>query len=73
MKLARAKGFEVVERHIPAEELPTFSEVFIVGTAAEVTPVAEIGEHRFRPGNISLSLMDDYAQLVRRQLQPVGA
>jgi branched-chain amino acid aminotransferase len=73
MKLARAKGFEVVERHIPAEELPTFSEVFIVGTAAEVTPVAEIGEHRFRPGNISLSLMDDYAQLVRRQLQPVSA
>jgi len=70
MRLAREKGFEVVERHIPAEELPTFSEVFIVGTAAEVTPVAEIGPHVFRPGNISLSLMDDYAKLVRRELQP---
>ena len=70
MRLAREKGFEVVERHIPAEELPTFSEVFIVGTAAEVTPVAEIGPHTFRPGNISLSLMDDYARLVRRELQP---
>jgi branched-chain amino acid aminotransferase len=70
MRLAREKGFEVVERHIPAEELPTFSEVFIVGTAAEVTPVAEIGPHTFRPGNISLSLMDDYAKLVRRELQP---
>jgi len=70
MRLAREKGFEVVERHIPAEELPTFSEVFIVGTAAEVTPVAEIGPHKFRPGNISLSLMDDYARLVRRELQP---
>ena len=68
IRLAQEKGFEVVERHIPGEELGTFSEVFIVGTAAEVTPVAEIGEHRFRPGNISLSLMDDYAQLVRRQL-----
>ena len=70
MRLARERGFEIVERHIPAEELPTFSEVFIVGTAAEVTPVAEIGPHVFKPGNISLSLMDDYAQLVRRALQP---
>jgi branched-chain amino acid aminotransferase len=70
MKLARQKGFEIIERHIPVEELPTFSEVFIVGTAAEVTPVAEIGPHVFKPGNISLSLMDDYAQLVRRALQP---
>ncbi|HEX5775124.1 MAG TPA: branched-chain amino acid aminotransferase [Caulobacteraceae bacterium] len=70
MRLARERGFEIVERHISGEELPTFSEVFIVGTAAEVTPVAEIGPHTFRPGNISLSLMDDYAQLVRRALQP---
>ena len=70
IRLAKEKGFEVVERHIPLEELSTFSEVFIVGTAAEVTPVAEIGPHIFKPGNISLSLMDDYAQLVRRALQP---
>ena len=67
--LARERGFEVVERHIPGEELSSFSEVFICGTAAEVTPVAEIGEHRYTPGNISLSLMDDYSKLVRRQLQ----
>jgi branched-chain amino acid aminotransferase len=66
IRLAREKGFEVVERHIKPEELPTFSEVFITGTAAEVTPVSEIGEHRYQPGNLSLSLMDDYAQLVRR-------
>src|SRR4029077_8394343 len=37
--LAKQKGFEVVERHISPEELPTFSECFIVGSAAEVTPV----------------------------------
>ena len=65
IRLAREKGFEVVERHIMPDELSTFTEVFITGTAAEVTPVSEIGEHRFRPGNISLSLMDDYAQMVR--------
>ncbi len=68
IRLAREKGFEVVERHILPEELSTFSECFVTGSAAEVTPVAEIGEYRFRPGNISLSLMDDYAKLVRRQL-----
>ena len=65
--LAKARGFEVIERHIPGEELSTFSEVFLCGTAAEVTPVAEIGEHVYRPGALSLSLMDDYAKLVRRQ------
>jgi len=50
----------VTERHIPAEELGTFSECFITGTAAEVTPVAEIGPHRFTPGKISHTLMADY-------------
>jgi len=69
MEIARGRGFEIQERHIRPEELATFSECFIVGTAAEVTPVAQVGEHRFTPGNISLSLMDDYAGLVRRQRQ----
>src|SRR3712207_1788558 len=41
--LARRKGLEVVERHIDGSELPNFSEVCITGTAAEVTPVSEIG------------------------------
>jgi branched-chain amino acid aminotransferase len=70
MELARQKGFEIVERHIKPEELAGFSECFITGTAAEVTPVAQIGEYRFTPGNISLALMDDFAKMVRRQLQP---
>jgi branched-chain amino acid aminotransferase len=69
MEIARSRGFEIQERHIRPEELSTFSECFIVGTAAEVTPVAQVGEYRFTPGNISLSLMDDYADLVRRQRQ----
>ena len=64
--LARDAGIEVIERHIKPEELPTFNECFLTGSAAEVTPVSEIGEHRFTPGNVSLSLMDDYARHVRR-------
>ena len=66
--LAEKLGFEVIQRHIPGEELGTFSEVFVTGTAAEVTPVAEIGEHRYTPGNISFALMDDFQKMVRRQL-----
>ena len=67
MGLAREKGFEVVERHILPEELAEFSECFIVGSAAEVTPVSQVGDYNFRPGNISLALMDDYSRLVRRE------
>jgi branched-chain amino acid aminotransferase len=65
MGLAKEKGFDVVERHILPGELADFSECFIVGTAAEVTPVAQVGDYRFTPGNISLSLMDDYSLMVR--------
>uniref|UniRef100_UPI00374C95B5 aminotransferase class IV n=1 Tax=Phenylobacterium sp. TaxID=1871053 RepID=UPI00374C95B5 len=67
IKLARAKGFEVVERHILPEELAGFTECFVTGSAAEVTPVSQIGEYSFTPGNISLSLADDYSKMVRRE------
>ena len=67
MALARERGFEVVERYIEPEELGGFTECFLTGTAAEVTPVAEVGDYRFTSGNISLSLMDDYARRVRRE------
>ncbi|MGC6471639.1 MAG: branched-chain amino acid aminotransferase [Parvibaculales bacterium] len=65
MQLARDKGIEVVERAIMPEELEGFSECFITGTAAEVTPVSEIGPHRFTPGEISETLMVSYDALVR--------
>jgi branched-chain amino acid aminotransferase len=68
IKLARSQGFEVIERHIKPEELTEFSECFVTGSAAEVTPVSQIGEYSFTPGNISLSLADDYSKLVRREL-----
>ena len=68
--LAKSKGVEIIERHIKSEELSGFTECFVVGTAAEVTPVAEIGEYSFTPGKLSLELMDDYAKLVRRELVP---
>lgn len=62
--LARKRQIEVVERTIMPEEMDTFEECFLTGTAAEVTPVSEIGPHTFVPGTISTTLMDDYAKEV---------
>ncbi len=71
--LARRNGLEVIERHIRPEELAEASEVFLTGTAAEVTPVSEIGEYRFTPGQVSRLLMDAYSDLVRKPPQAAAA
>jgi branched-chain amino acid aminotransferase len=66
--MAKAKGIEVVVRNIRPEELSDFSECFLTGSAAEVTPVQSIGEYTFTPGALSLDLMEDYGKLVRGEL-----
>jgi len=63
--LARKRQMQVVERTILPGELDDFEECFITGTAAEVTPVSEIGPHSFTPGQISETLLNDYMALVR--------
>jgi branched-chain amino acid aminotransferase len=63
--LAKDQGLEIIERRIMPDELPTFNECFIVGSAAEVTPVAEIGPYSFKPGNISRTMMDAYSTTIR--------
>jgi branched-chain amino acid aminotransferase len=65
ISLARKRGYEVVERAILPDELKTFSECFITGTAAEVTPVSEIGDIKYKPGQISETLLGDYMAQVR--------
>jgi len=68
IEMAQARGIEVIVRDILPEELGDFSECFLTGSAAEVTPVGQVGDYRFTPGALSLSLMDDYGKLVRGQL-----
>lgn len=68
IEMAQARGVEVIVRDILPEELADFSECFLTGSAAEVTPVGQVGDHRFTPGELSLSLMDDYGKLVRGTL-----
>tara|TARA_B100000886_G_scaffold206012_1_gene142349 strand:+ start:315 stop:1193 length:879 start_codon:yes stop_codon:yes gene_type:complete len=67
IELARARGLEIVERAIMPDEMENFSECFITGTAAEVTPVSEIGSYKFTPGDISINLLNDYLALVGGQ------
>jgi branched-chain amino acid aminotransferase len=73
MGLAKRRGYEIVERAIMPEELASFSECFLTGTAAEVTPVAEIGPHRFKVGDISRNLMEDYAATVQPRTHAMAA
>ncbi len=60
MELARARGLEIIERHIKPEELAQAQEVFLTGTAAEITPVGVIDTHSFTPGRITEQLTQDY-------------
>ena len=64
MDLARRQGIEIIERAIMPEEMADFEECFITGTAAEVTPVSEIGPYSFTPGNITETLMNEYMAAV---------
>jgi branched-chain amino acid aminotransferase len=64
MSLARRRQMTVIERPIEAAEIALASEVFLAGTAAEVTAVREIGPHRYTPGRITETLMRDYETLV---------
>jgi len=63
--IAKARGITVIERHIKPEELAGFGECFLTGSAAEVTPVSEIGPYRFKPGALTETLMNAYADEVR--------
>jgi len=64
MELAKKRGYEVIERAILPDELNGAREVFLTGTAAEVTPVGEIDGHAYTVGEITKALMEDYEKEV---------
>ena len=66
--LARRRGIEVRERAIWPEELESFEQFFLTGSAAEVTPVAEAGPWNFEVGEQTLQLRSDYLDLVHRRI-----
>lgn len=65
IELAKKRGIDTIERAIKPEEMADFEQCFITGTAAEVTPVSEIGPYRFTPGEITKTLLDDYMAEVK--------
>ena len=68
MKLAQRRNIEVIERVIWPEELETFEQAFLTGSAAEVTPLAEIGPWRFEVGAMTQMLAKDYSDHVNGRL-----
>jgi branched-chain amino acid aminotransferase len=73
MGLARRRQIPVIERAMQPEELDRAQEVFLAGTAAEVTPVRQIGDRHFTPGQITETLLQDYEALVRMKPEEVEA
>jgi branched-chain amino acid aminotransferase len=67
MDLARKRGVEVMERAIFPNELATFTEAFLTGSAAEITPIREIAGQPFKPGAMTEQLMHDFAAFTRRR------
>ena len=65
MGLAHERQIKVTERAIMPSEMESFEQCFITGTAAEVTPIGEIGPYRFEVGALTKMLMTDYEKLVR--------
>lgn len=64
IKLAKDRGIEIVERTIMPDELEKAEQVFLTGTAAEVTPVGRIDDFNYIVGDITRTLREDYEKLV---------
>jgi len=64
--LAKGRGIKVIERAVWPDDLKTADEVFVTGTAAEVTPIGQIDDLHFQVGPITRKLRDDFEKLVRQ-------
>ena len=65
IEMLQAKGIIVHERHIMPEELKDFEQCWLTGTAAEVTPVGQIGDYNFEVGALTQDIAQSYEALVR--------
>ena len=63
--LLKKNGIEVVEKHIKLEELDSFEQCWLTGTAAEVTPVGQIDTFRFEVGQLARQMSSEYEKEVR--------
>ncbi len=68
IEIAKSKNIKVYERKIKPEELKSFKGCFLTGTAAEITPVSEISEHKYKVCDIIIDLSSSYGKLVRKKI-----
>lgn len=66
IKMLRERNIKVHERHIQPEELEGFEQCWLTGTAAEVTPVGQIGDYHFEVGALARGISESYEKLVRK-------
>ena len=66
IKIANSQGLKVFERKIKPEEMKNFVGCFLTGTAAEVTPVSQINDYKFKVCNVIKDLNNAYQNLVRK-------
>ena len=65
IEMLEERNVKVHERHIQPSELESFEQCWLTGTAAEITPVGEIGDYNFEVGNLTRDISDSYEKLVR--------
>jgi branched-chain amino acid aminotransferase len=63
--MLKERGITVIERHIMPDELEGFEQCWLTGTAAEITPVGQIGDYTFEVGALTRDISDSYEKLVR--------
>jgi branched-chain amino acid aminotransferase len=75
IQMLKKRGLEVIETRFTRDELYTADEVFLTGTAAEITPISSVDDRKMgrgpgagKPGPISQQIQKDYAKLVRGEL-----
>jgi branched-chain amino acid aminotransferase len=63
--MLKERQITVHERHIEPAEMESFQQCWLTGTAAEVTPVGQIGDYTFEVGALTRDVSESYEKLVR--------
>jgi branched-chain amino acid aminotransferase len=72
MMISKDLGYELIERAIPRTELYISDEIFLTGTAAEVTPVVSLDGHEIgdgKEGAVTRSVRETYSKAVRAEVK----
>ena len=67
IEIAKSINIKVIEKKIKLEDLSSFKGSFLTGTAAELTPVSQIGEYHFTVLDLIGKLSDLFQSMVRQK------